>query len=176
MAHRNNETLFEKIEQDPQNAELYEYVDAKNPYMIEAYKEACKSGCGSRQVGSVIVKEGKIIARGHNSGNREPAPCPRVEQNLPSGIGYELCPHCGESDLMCHAEADTIKNAEIFGADTSGGELYLFGHWWACAPCWKKALAAGIMKIYLVYEAATIFKERGILTSKKWFSTHKNIL
>lgn len=148
----------------------YEYVNASHPFMREAYKEACKSGCGSRQVGAVIVKEGTVIARGYTSKGREPAPCPRVLQNLPSGVGYELCPHCGESDLGSHAEADTITNAKIAGVDTQGGELYMFGHWWVCEPCWGKIRIAGIRKIFLVEGAVEMFQKRGVLESKKWYT------
>ncbi|MBI4359821.1 MAG: hypothetical protein HY564_01870 [Candidatus Jacksonbacteria bacterium] len=157
------------FEFDPHDQTIYEYVDASHPFMMEAYKEACKSGCGSRQVGAVIVREGKIVSRGHNSRNREPSSCPRVEQNLPSGVGYELCPHCGESDLMGHAEADTIQNAKINGTYICGGEIYMFGHWWACEPCLEKVRAAGITKIYLVEGAAEMFQDRGVLASKRWY-------
>lgn len=144
----------------------YEYVAASHPFMQEAYKEACRSGCGSRQIGAVIVKEGIIIAHGHNGRDRKSEQCPRVEQNLPSGIGYEMCPHCVEEN---HVEADAIRNARLEGVDTAGGEIYIFGHWWACEPCWGKIRAAGIKKIYLVEGAAEIFQERGVLTSKKWY-------
>jgi deoxycytidylate deaminase len=162
------------IEFDPHNPSLYEYVPATHLFMQEACAEACKSGCGSRQVGAVIVKEGMIIACGHNSRNREPSPCPRVEQNLPSGIGYELCPHCGESDLTGHAEADTIENAKTNQVNTVGGELYMFGHWWACAPCWEKIRSVGITKIYLVENAAELFKQRGVLEEKSWYKNMKH--
>lgn len=134
--------------------------------MREAYKEACKSGCESRQIGAVIVKKGIVIARGYNGRDRKPAPCPRVLQGLPSGYGYELCQHCIEKK---HVEADAIRNARLEGVDTAGGEIYIFGHWWACEPCWEKIRAAGIKKIYLVQGAVEMFQERGVLESKKWY-------
>jgi deoxycytidylate deaminase len=159
-----------QIVRDPHDPTLYYYVSASHWVMQEAYKSACQSGCGSQQTGAVIVKDDKIIARGHNSIKRNPAPCPRVEQNLPSGIGYELCPICVPAN---HAEADAIRNAQDNQVDTTGAEMYLWGHWWACSPCWEKVLKAEIKKIYLVEGAEELFKGRGILTNKKWYKIKK---
>ncbi len=148
----------------------YEYVDASHPFMQEAYKEACKSGCGSRQIGAVIVNKKTIIARGHNGRDRVPSSCPRVIQNLPSGIGYNLCQECVEEN---HAEADALRNARLMEVDTENGEMYIFGHWWGCEPCLEKVRNAGITKIYLVKEAAEMFKERGMLKSKTWYKKYE---
>ena len=150
----------------------YEYAPASHPFMQEARAEAYKSGCGSGQLGAVIVKEGRIISRGFNSRNREQSPCPRVQQNCPSGSGYELCPNCTEEH---HAEADAIKNAKKTSTDMKDGELYLFGHWWACESCWDKVRSAGITKIYLVKRAREMFQERGVLSGKRWYQAPINL-
>ena len=165
-----NQAKSPSFEKDPHNPELYHYVDSSNQYMQEAYREACKSGCGSRQIGAVIVKGKKIIARGHNGRGRELAPCPRVSQNLPSGVGYQLCSHCVERN---HTESDAMRNAKREGANIANAEIYIFGHWWACAPCREKVRAAGITKIYLVENAAELFKERGMLHTKSWYKKHE---
>lgn len=158
------------IEKDPQNPELYEYAEPNNPFMIEAAKNACQSNCGSMQTGAVIVENSKIIASGYNSVNRQPGLCPRVEQNLPSGTGYELCPDCGPD---YHAEADAVRNAQEKNINLKDADLYLWGHWWACLPCWRKMLSAGISQVFLIKGARQIFNHRGPLNKQKWYQEFK---
>ncbi|OGY73937.1 MAG: hypothetical protein A3H61_02015 [Candidatus Jacksonbacteria bacterium RIFCSPLOWO2_02_FULL_44_20] len=150
----------------------YEYAPASHPFMQEARAEAYKSGCGSRQIGAVIVNKETVIARGHNARDRVSSPCPRAIQNIPSGIGYNLCPECIEEN---HTEADALRNARLAGVDTENGEMYIFGHWWACESCWDKVRSAGITKIYLVKRAREMFQERGVLSGKRWYQAPINL-
>ncbi len=54
-----------------------------------------------------------------------------------------------------HAEARAVKNA---GVKAHGGDLYLWGHWWCCKPCWDAMISAGIKNVYLYTESQKLFK------------------
>eukprot|EP00823_Brevimastigomonas_motovehiculus_P002982 TRINITY_DN1792_c0_g1_i1.p1 TRINITY_DN1792_c0_g1~~TRINITY_DN1792_c0_g1_i1.p1 ORF type:complete len:165 (+),score=30.79 TRINITY_DN1792_c0_g1_i1:77-571(+) len=86
-------------------------------FLEEAYKEA-QSGLkeGGLPIGSVLVRNGKIIGRGHN----------RRVQN---------------SDPMCHAEIDCLKNA---GRQTSYKDTILYSTLMPCFLCSGAAVQFGV--------------------------------
>ncbi len=96
-----------------------------NKYMKLAIKEAQKGiGLGhGGPFGAVIVKEGKIISRGHN----------QVVAN---------------NDPTCHGEVDAIRKAckKLKTFDLSGCEIYTTGY--PCPMCFCAILWANINKIY----------------------------
>lgn len=97
----------------------------KNKFMQEAIREAKKGiskGHGG-PFGSVIVKDNKIIARGHN----------HVVIN---------------NDPTCHGEIDAIRKAckKLKTFDLSGCELYTTGY--PCPMCFCAILWANIEKVY----------------------------
>lgn len=96
-----------------------------NNYMKEAIKEAYKgidAGHGG-PFGSVIVKDGKIIARGHN----------HVVSN---------------NDPTCHGEIDAIRKAckKLKTFDLTGCDLYTTAE--PCIQCLGAILWANINKVY----------------------------
>lgn len=96
-----------------------------NKYMKEAIKEAYKginAGHGG-PFGSVIVKDGKIIARGHN----------HVVSN---------------NDPTCHGEIDAIRKAckKLKTFDLTGCDLYTTAE--PCIQCLGAILWANINKVY----------------------------
>ena len=100
-------------------------INAKNLYMTEAINEALDgitNGHGG-PFGCVIVKDGKIIGRGHNM----------VLAN---------------NDSTAHGEITAIRNAEkaIGSYDLSGCELYTTGE--PCPMCLYAILWANIDKVY----------------------------
>jgi deoxycytidylate deaminase len=142
-----------------------EYVPASNEFMVEAERE-CKtqSTDTAHSTGAVIVKDGKIIGRGANQSALKSETlrqwhkkyfCVRRLLNIPSGQKYWLCPGC--SKYKHHAEAVAIKNAKSKNMLIQGADLYLYGHWWCCQPCWDKMQAAGISNVYLVEGATELF-------------------
>ena len=97
----------------------------KNKFMQEAIREAKKGiskGHGG-PFGTVIVKDNKIIARGHN----------HVVIN---------------NDPTCHGEIDAIRKAckKLKTFDLSGCELYTTGY--PCPMCFCAILWANIEKVY----------------------------
>jgi guanine deaminase len=97
----------------------------KNKYMQMAINEALKgvrSGHGG-PFGSVIVKGGKVIARGHN----------------------HVVVH---NDPTCHGEVDAIRKAgkKLKTFDLSGCEIYTTGY--PCPMCFCAILWANIDRVY----------------------------
>lgn len=130
------------------------YVPVDDPFIIEAAKarEAC-AGDPLYPVGIVLVKDGVVVARAGNGFNREPEEvhvCPRVVLECPSGTGYDLCTL---HDAPGHSEQMLIKEARALGIDPTGADAYMYGHWWACEPCWATLLEAGIRDLYVTDDA-----------------------
>ena len=106
---------------------------------------------------SVLVLNGEVIGLGANGSNHhEQHGCERVKQNIPTGQGYELCEGCHPKN---HSEASAIKNAHDNGKQTEGADLYLWGHWWCCEPCWGAMIAAGIKNVYLAEASEKLFNK-----------------
>lgn len=141
------------------------FVPLNNKWMQAARKECDTNGnCSWWPTGAVIVKGNKIISRGANKGVYN-AICPRVEQQCPSGTGYELCTrHCKQTG---HAEKNAILAAERENYDLTGADMYLFGHWWCCQSCWESILRHDFGEIYLLENAHKIFTKEARLTAHK---------
>lgn len=106
---------------------------------------------------SVIVKNDEVIAIGANGSDYHLThECERVKQHIPSGQGYELCEGCHPKN---HGEQSAIHDAEAKGVDTHGADLYLWGHWWCCEPCWNAMIAAGIRQVYLLEGSEVLFNK-----------------
>ena len=132
------------------------YVPADNIYMQKA-KEFAKVNSLDKIMpnSSVIVKDGKIIGIGANGSDyHENHGCYRVKNNIPTGQGYELCEGCSPKN---HGEPKAIKNAIDNSNDTQGADLYLWGHWWCCEPCWNAMINAGIKDVYLLENSEILF-------------------
>lgn len=116
-----------------------------------------RSKCLSRKIGSVLVKDGHIIATGYNGPaskvwhcnyrNDEgkydkdffSEECPRKRMGFKSGQGMEHCP-------AVHAEINTILQAAKFGVATKDSTLYC----WCplpCSDCTKEIINAGIKRV-----------------------------
>jgi deoxycytidylate deaminase len=134
------------------------YVPAENPFMQAAKKVAReKSLDATMPTGSVIVKDEQILGSGANGSDyHETHECERVKQNIPTGQGYELCEGCSQKN---HSERRAIEDANSKGNDVKGAELYLWGHWWCCEPCWDAMLKAGIKMVHLLERSEVLFNK-----------------
>ena|SRR3989344_3600909 len=135
------------------------YVSADNPFMVMAEECARKNSLDSaHKTGSVVVKNGRILGRGANGSNYHSINgCERKKQNMPTGQGYELCEGCHPKN---HSEPKAIKNALDSGHDTAGADLYLYGHWWCCEPCWNSIIENGIINVFLLEGSEKLFNRR----------------
>ncbi len=140
----------------PEGREIH-YVGSDNKFMIQA-KALQSHGDPLFPVGGVLVKDGVVIGKGANGFNKGPGQdphiCPRVVLECPSGEGYDLC---SLHDAEGHCERMVLKDAYESGCDPNGADLYMYGHWWACKPCWDALIDAGANKVFLVDDAHNLF-------------------
>ena len=109
------------------------------------------------KTGSVVVLAGEVIGRGANGSDYHLShECERVRLNIPTGQGYELCEGCHPKN---HSEPRAISDAKTRAADLSEADLYLWGHWWACEPCWNAIQEAGIRNVYLLEGSERFFNK-----------------
>lgn len=131
------------------------YVSLKNRHLQQAKKIAELGTCLKLKTGAVLVKNGKIIGRGSNTGIKKIKVCPRDE--MPTGSDYSACKAiCGQKG---HAEDTAIDDAVKNNKNTKGADVYLWGHWWCCEPCWKKMIGAGIRNVCLLENSFLIFNK-----------------
>jgi deoxycytidylate deaminase len=144
----------------PKNGEIV-YVSADNPFMLAAKAYAGEHSLDSTMpTGSVIVRDGEIIGRGANGSDyHKTHECQRVKQHIPTGQGYELCEGCHpKNHSEPRAVADALQNFPE-NADLSDAELYLWGHWWCCQPCWDSMINSGIKRVYLQENSQILFNK-----------------
>jgi len=117
--------------------------------------------------GAVVVKDVQIIGRGANQSAlrnkkllefHKDVFCVRRFLRIPTGKKYWICPGCSSS--RHHAESRAVKDAQKKGMETKGADLYLYGHWWCCEPCWKVMMDAGIRNVYLLINSEIMFGKR----------------
>ncbi len=135
-----------------------DYVAASNKYMQIA-KEYARAHSLDKVMptGAVLVKDGQIIGRGANGSDyHEKHGCERVRLNIPTGQGYELCEGCSPKN---HSEPKAVTDAKKHGHSLKGAEAYLWGHWWACEPCWTALTEAGVTKLHLMEGSEVFFNK-----------------
>ncbi len=132
-----------------------EYVPITNQHMAAARAYAEENSIDTTMpTGSVLVLNGEIIGRGANGSTyHQENVCVRVAQNIPTGQGYDLCEGCTHKN---HSEPRSILDAQERGHETKGADLYLWGHWWCCEPCWNAMIKAGVHRVFLM-EGSQIF-------------------
>lgn len=134
------------------------YVAENNKYMSSAKEVALTESTDKKtSTGVVIVnKEGDILIKAANQSalknefllKTHPIWCIRKFFGIPSGQKYWLCPGCASHRY--HAESFAVSKAKKTNTNISGCNLYLWGHWWCCKPCWDKMIEAGIKDVYLM--------------------------
>jgi len=143
----------------PVGHELYE-APAGDVFMARALQEVAtmerENPEANRAAASVIVKNGVVIGVGRNHSVHATF-CPRKALGIPTGQGYDLCPQFCHSDG--HSEPTAIAATHEAGGETKGADLYLAGHWWACEPCWKAMIAAGIKNVFLAEGAKAAYDD-----------------
>ncbi|OGL98166.1 hypothetical protein A2318_01470 [Candidatus Uhrbacteria bacterium RIFOXYB2_FULL_45_11] len=132
----------------------FKFVPLTDPHMIAA--EGARRECAGDSlypVGVVLVQDDQVLARAGNGFNRGSGIkhiCPRVVLECPSGTGYDLCTL---HDSIGHAETMLMQIALEQGINPSGCDVYMFGHWWCCEPCWKAMIDAGVRDVYVLDDA-----------------------
>jgi dCMP deaminase len=105
-------------------------------FMNLASVAAERSSCLSRQVGTAIIQDKRVIALGYNG--------------VPSGVEHcKACDRVSGVDLWScralHSEENAIISCAIYGISTKGGILYTTLQ--PCYHCAKMILQAGITEV-----------------------------
>lgn len=105
---------------------------------------AKRSTCLRRSVGSVIVKNKRILSTGYNGAPTDirhcsETGCLREKLNVASGERHELC-------RGIHAEQNAIIQAAFHGVSIKDAALFCTNL--PCSICAKMIINAGIKKIY----------------------------
>jgi deoxycytidylate deaminase len=139
----------------PQGREI-KYVSMDNPFMARAKEVARTISLDKTMPGAaIVVLNGEVVGVGANGSEyHKDHECERVKQGCKSGEGYELCEGCHPKN---HSEPSAIMNALLEGYSTQGADLYLWGHWWCCKPCWNTMIEAGIKDVYLLEGSEMLF-------------------
>ena len=130
--------------------------------------------------GAVVVLDSKIVGRAGNQAALKNKKLQEFHRNvlclrkvfkIPSGQKYWVCPGCAKHQH--HAEWGAVRDALKKNKDIKGADLYLYGHWWCCEPCWDSMIAAGIRDVYLVEGAFGLFEKRSHVVHEA-VKTHKD--
>lgn len=132
------------------------YVPASDIFIEFAKRFAKNNSLDDAMPGAaVIVRDGVFLGAGANGSEyHKTNECQRKVLGCKTGEGYELCEGCHPKN---HSEPSAILNAFESGYDTTGADLYLWGHWWCCEPCWKAMDEAGIRNVYLLEGSEILF-------------------
>lgn len=137
----------------------------QNEFMSQALTNSQKSADWWRQVGGVIVKDGKVILEAHN--HHLP------HQQQPYIVGDPRASfHKGENielSTAIHAEANLIAQAAQQGLAVSGASLYVTT--FPCPVCAKLVAESGIKELYYadgyaMLDGEEILKSRGVKLTK----------
>ena len=124
-------------------------------------EEAEKSSDWWRRIGSVVVKDGKIILKTYNRhlpSEHTPYANGDPRNNFHKGVHLEL-------GTSIHSEAGAIAEAAKKGISLEGAEIYVTT--FPCPPCAKLIAYSGIKKLYYkigygVLDAEGILKQSGV--------------
>lgn len=144
---------------------LIEYVDANDQYMLRAKEVARTSNDQSFPTGAVIVSDGVIIVESPNKTplsnpflkNLHKKYCIRRIFGIPSGQKYWMCPGCASHENHAENRACRLLIKKFPQKVNTNCNLYLWGHWWCCKPCWDKMTEAGIKRYFLMKDSEILF-------------------
>lgn len=143
------------------------YVPSDNPFIIEAKKVRDEQSTDRMNpIGVVVVRDNKILLSAANQSKLKSQKmrdlharhCIRRILHIPSGKGYFMCPGCATHKQ--HSESQAVAKANKEGVDLQGADIYLYGHYWCCQPCWEAMIKAGIRNVYLIDKAWELFQRK----------------
>ncbi len=134
------------------------YAGENNAFMSAAMEFALENSLDKVMPNaSLIIKNNKIInAAANGSDYHKKFECQRIKLKIPTGQGYELCEGCHYKN---HSESKVIRKARLEGCDTKNADLYLWGHFWCCKPCWNEIITAKIKNVFLLEKSYVLFNK-----------------
>jgi dCMP deaminase len=149
---------------------------SKDQYFMQIAKVvASRSTCLRHKVGSVMVRDGRILSTGYNGVPKGLEHCIDIgcaREGVPSGTKHELC-------RAVHAEQNSIVQAAIHGVCIEGATLYCTHR--PCSLCAKMLINVGIKRIvydedYPDKSALVMLGSAGIFTNSFMFDVEKEKL
>lgn len=148
----------------PEGREI-KYVPVSDLFMSEAMNMRNNfSTDQNHPTGAVGTFENKIISKASNQSKLKNKKlidfhknkfCIRRFLKIKTGTKYWLCPGCATH----HQHSEYQVSEELIKKGIKGADLYLYGHWWCCKPCWDAMIRADIKNVYLVDNAEQLFKK-----------------
>ncbi|MBP6060711.1 MAG: hypothetical protein KA515_01750 [Candidatus Pacebacteria bacterium] len=143
------------------------YAPEDNKYMLAAKEFALKYSTDKQvSTGAVITTDnGEILV---SAANQTPIKnkflldthknwCIRKLFKIPSGQKYWLCPGCASHKNHGEYRAVVALQKKFPQQTHKNLDLYLYGHWWCCKPCWDKMIEVGIRNVYLMQGVEKLF-------------------
>ncbi|MFA5791704.1 MAG: hypothetical protein WC884_01560 [Candidatus Paceibacterota bacterium] len=152
------------------------YVPENNKYMLVAKEVALTESTDKKtSTGVVIVDQnGEILIRAANQSALKNKFLLDIHKNwcirklfkIPSGQKYWLCPGCASHKNHGEYRGVVILQKKFPQKINTNLDLYLWGHWWCCKPCWDKMISVGIKNVYLVEGTNNGFNNSNPVISK----------
>lgn len=114
------------------NTHQNERLDWDNYFMSIAVLASCRSPCHRLHVGSVIVKNKRIISMGYNGFIPGASHISRIEN--------------GQEQSTIHSEINALTDCAKRGVSLDGAIIYITHY--PCINCFKAIAACGIKKIF----------------------------
>ena len=114
-------------------------------FMNIAQVVSSRSNCITRQVGSIIISDKRIISTGYNgtprgTRNCNEGGCKRCQERTEETAGAKL-----DECLCSHAEENAITQAAYHGISIKGSTLYTT--FYPCLTCTKMIINSGIREV-----------------------------
>jgi deoxycytidylate deaminase len=143
------------------------YVPESNKYMFSARGVALTESTDKKISTGVVIVEGggEIVASAANQSalqnkfllETHKNWCIRKLFKIPSGEKYWLCPGCASHQNHGEYRAVAALQRKFPQKTFTNLDLYLWGHWWCCKPCWDKMIEAGVKNVYLMEGVEKLF-------------------
>lgn len=125
-------------------------------FMSLAFLVSMRSSCSRLHVGSVIVKDRRIISTGYNG--------------FLAGLPHNSIIRDNHEMATVHAEQNCITDCAKRGVNTANGSIYITH--FPCIHCTKFILAAGLKEVYYHSDykndpiALELLKKSGVIVKK----------
>lgn len=111
-------------------------LDWDSYFMLSALFLASRSTCSRAQVGTLLVKDKRIIASGYNGSVHGEDHCDDVGHLMVDN-------HCIRT---VHSEVNAITQCAKFGVETNGAKVYVTH--FPCLNCTKTLIQAGVDEVF----------------------------
>jgi len=124
----NDETFIDKVKNIVNKQESR--INWREYFMTLAYVASVRSPCQKIKVGSIIVKDNRVISMGYNG--------------FPSGCSHELFKNKNKQNSI-HSEQNGIGDAARRGVSIKDSTIYVTHY--PCINCTKMIISSGIKKV-----------------------------